>query len=120
MDSATKSLVEKEYSHLSSIYFNSAYFGPSPIRAKASIEAAVARELDPSFYAYDDWMSISEKLRIKFAQILNVSPDMITHSTSSSDVVNIVGAQPRIADRDGHGSSSGLTALVDRSEFSAL
>lgn len=90
MDLATKGLIEKEYSHLKTIYFNSAYFGPSPIRSKATIEAAMQRELDPSFYAYDDWMSISEKLRVKFARLLNVSPDCITHSTSSSDVVNIV------------------------------
>lgn len=90
MDSATKSLVEKEYAHLKTIYFNSAYFGPSPIRAKETIMQAMNRELDPSFYAYDDWMSISEKLRIKIAQLLNVSPDTITHSTSSSDVINIV------------------------------
>ena len=52
--------------------------------------AAMERELDPSFYAYDDWMSISEKLRIKFATLINASPDCITHSTSSSDVINIV------------------------------
>jgi selenocysteine lyase/cysteine desulfurase len=90
MDSATSLLVEKEYSHLKSIYFNSAYFGPSPIRSKTTILAAMERELDPSFYAYEDWMSISEKLRIKFAALINVSPDCITHSTSSSDVVNIV------------------------------
>lgn len=90
MDSATRSLIEKEYSHLKTIYFNSAYFGPSPIRSKATIEEAMQRELDPSFYAYDDWMSISEKLRIKLAKILNVSTDEITHSTSSSDVINIV------------------------------
>jgi cysteine desulfurase/selenocysteine lyase len=90
MDSATRSLIEKEFSQLKSIYFNSAYFGPSPIRSKVTIEAAMQRELDPSFYAYDDWMSISEKLRIKFAALLKVSPDTITHSTSSSDVVNIV------------------------------
>lgn len=90
MDSTTKSLVEKEYAHLSSIYFNSAYFGPSPIRSKDTITAAMNRELDPSFYAYDDWMSISEKLRVKFADLLGVSPDTITHSTSSSDVINIV------------------------------
>lgn len=90
MDSATQSLIEKEYSHLKTIYFNSAYFGPSPIRAKETIMAAMEKELDPSFYAYDDWMSISEKLRVKFAKLIGVSPDMITHSTSSSDVVNIV------------------------------
>jgi selenocysteine lyase/cysteine desulfurase len=90
MDSATKSLIKKEYEHLKSIYFNSAYFGPSPIRSKSTILAAMERELDPSFYAYDDWMSISEKLRVKFAALINVSADCITHSTSSSDVVNIV------------------------------
>ena len=48
------------------------------------------RELDPSFYAYDDWMSISEKLRVKFADLIKVSADNITHSTSSSDVINII------------------------------
>lgn len=90
MDFATKSLVEKEYAHLKTLYFNSAYFGPSPMRSKKSTETALARELDPSFYAYEDWMSISEKLRVKFAKLLNASPDMITHSTSSSDVINII------------------------------
>ncbi len=90
MEKALRSLIEKEYAHLKSIYFNSAYFGPSPIRSKATILAAMERELDPSFYAYDDWMSISEKLRVKFATLINTSPDNITHSTSSSDVVNIV------------------------------
>lgn len=90
MDLATQSLIEKEYAHLKTIYFNTAYFGPSPIRSKASIEAAMQKELDPSFYAYDDWMSISEKLRVKFANLLGTSSDNITHSTSSSDVVNIV------------------------------
>lgn len=90
MDSATKSLIEKEYAHLKSIYFNSAYFGPSPIRSKTTIMAAMEKELDPSFYAYDEWMSISEKLRVKFARLLNVAPEFITHSTSSSDVVNII------------------------------
>lgn len=90
MDAATRSLIEKEYAHLKTLYFNSAYFGPSPIRAKETITKAMNRELDPSFYAYDDWMSISEKLRVKFAELIQVSPDMITHSTSSSDVINII------------------------------
>ena len=90
MDLATKSLIEKEYSHLKTLYFNSAYFGPSPIRAKETITQAMNRELDPSFYPYEEWMGISEKLRVKFADLLQVSPDTITHSTSSSDVINII------------------------------
>ena len=60
------------------------------MRSKETITAAMNRELDPSFYAYDDWMSISEKLRVKFADLIKVSPDNITHSTSSSDVINII------------------------------
>jgi selenocysteine lyase/cysteine desulfurase len=90
MDSVTQKLIEKEYAHLKSTYFNSAYFGPSPIRSKVTIEQAMQKELDPSFYAYDEWMNISENLRIKFAQLLKTKADFITHSTSSSDVVNIV------------------------------
>ena len=90
MDLVTTQLVKKEYAHLETVYFNTAYFGPSPIRAKETILKAMGRELDPSFYAYDDWMSISEKLRVSFAELINVSPDTITHSTSSSDVVNII------------------------------
>ena len=90
MDTVTTSLVEKEYAHLKTVYFNTAYFGPSPLRAKETILKAMGRELDPSFYAYEDWMSISEKLRVSFAELINVSPDTITHSTSSSDVVNII------------------------------
>lgn len=90
MDLATKSLIEKEYSHLKTLYFNTAYFGPSPIRAKETITQAMNRELDPSFYPYEEWMGISEKLRVKFADLLQVSPDTITHSTSSSDVINII------------------------------
>lgn len=90
MDAATRKLIDQEYSHLKTLYFNSAYFGPSPIRSKETITKAMNRELDPSFYAYDDWMSISEKLRVKFAELIQVSPDMITHSTSSSDVINII------------------------------
>lgn len=90
MDAATRTLIEKEYAHLKTLYFNSAYFGPSPIRSKETITQAMNRELDPSFYAYDDWMSISEKLRVKFANLIGVSADNITHSTSSSDVINII------------------------------
>ncbi len=90
MDAATRTLIEKEYSHLKTLYFNSAYFGPSPMRSKETITKAMNRELDPSFYAYDDWMSISEKLRVKFADLIGVSADNITHSTSSSDVINII------------------------------
>jgi len=90
MESGTQNYIDQEYQHLKSNFFNSAYFGPSPISSKKLIEEAMNKELDPSFYAYNDWMSISERIRVKLAKLLNVDPMHITHSTSSSDVVNIV------------------------------
>ncbi len=90
MDSVTQKLIDQEYQHLKSNYFNSAYFGPSPMSSKKLIEAAMEKELDPSFYEYNDWMGISERIRVKIAKLLNVDPMHITHSTSSSDVINII------------------------------
>ena len=56
MNSEQTYLIRKEFAHLSTIYFNSAYFGPSPFRAKIKIEKAMQKELDPSFYDYNTWM----------------------------------------------------------------
>lgn len=90
MDTATKDLIQSEYAHLKSVFFNSAYFGPSPMSAKKLMTEAMDRELDPSFYPYNEWMGISERIRVKLADFMQVSPDTITHSTSASDVINIV------------------------------
>jgi len=90
MDTATRNFIQSEYAHLKSVFFNSAYFGPSPISAKKLMTEAMDRELDPSFYPYNDWMGISERIRVKLADFMQVSPDTITHSTSASDIINIV------------------------------
>jgi cysteine desulfurase / selenocysteine lyase len=87
---ALEDLVKKEYHHLDSIYFNTAYFGPSPYSAKQKVSRALQKELDPSFYDYNTWMGISERLRCLVADVLKTSPDAITHSTSSSDIINLV------------------------------
>lgn len=83
-------LVKKEYHHLDSIYLNTAYFGPSPYSAKQKVSRALQKELDPSFYDYNTWMGISERLRCLMADLLKTTPDALTHSTSSSDVMNTV------------------------------
>jgi cysteine desulfurase / selenocysteine lyase len=83
-------LVRKEYNHLDSLYFNTAYFGPSPYSAKQKVSRALQKELDPSFYDYNTWMGISERLRCLMADLIKSTPDNITHATSSSDVMNIV------------------------------
>lgn len=83
-------LIENEFSHLSSIFFNSAYFGPSPARSRKLIEQAVAKEMDPSFYPYNDWISIPDKIRDKLAKLLGCSSDHIAHSSSTTDIVSLV------------------------------
>ncbi|MCO4794211.1 MAG: aminotransferase class V-fold PLP-dependent enzyme [Bacteriovoracaceae bacterium] len=85
-----KELIRKEYHHLDTFYFNTAYFGPSPYSAKQKVSRALQKELDPSFYNYNTWMGVSERIRIQLAGILDCNPDHITHSTSTSDIVNIV------------------------------
>lgn len=86
----TVELIKKEFHHLDTIFFNSAYFGPSPYSAKQKISRAVQKELDPSFYSYNNWMGIPERVREQYACLLECSPDHITHACSTSDIVNIV------------------------------
>lgn len=83
-------LISKEFSHLSSLYFNSAYFGPSPYRAKQKISNAVFKELDPSFFPYNTWMGIPELNRKKIAQLLDCSSDQIAHTTSVTDSISMI------------------------------
>jgi len=90
MNLEIKELIKKEYHHLDSLFFNTAYFGPSPYSAKQKVSRALQKELDPSFFDYNTWMGISDRLREKIAQLVGCDMDDITHSTSSSDVVNTV------------------------------
>jgi cysteine desulfurase/selenocysteine lyase len=90
MKSELVELIKKEFNHLGSVYFNTAYFGPSPYSAKHKIMKAVERELDPSFYAYDTWMGIPERIRKEIARLLDVSADNIMHSTATTDIINTV------------------------------
>lgn len=83
-----KELVKSEFAHLDSTYFNTAYFGPSPYRAKQKVSRALQKELDPSFYDYNTWMGISERLRGMIATFLGRLVDTIAHSASSSDTIN--------------------------------
>ncbi len=83
-------LIKKEFHHLDTTYFNSAYFGPSPFRAKQKINLALEKELNPSFYPYETWMEIPGHIRYKFAQLVGCPEDHIALSTSTSDIVSLV------------------------------
>lgn len=83
-------LIKNEYHHLDTFYFNTAYFGPSPYSAKQKVSRALQKELDPSYHNYNTWMGVSERIRILLAGIVDCNPDHIMHSTSTSDIMNLV------------------------------
>jgi cysteine desulfurase/selenocysteine lyase len=83
-------LIKKEFTHLSTDYFNTAYFGPSPYRAKQKVANALFKELDPSFFPYHAWIGIPDRIRLKIASLLKLSSDHIALGTSTSDFVSMV------------------------------
>ena len=60
------------------------------LRARKAVIEALERELDPSFYHHDEWLSIPEKIRQEGAFLLGLSPDTLTHSTSTAEIVSTV------------------------------
>lgn len=87
---AWNDLIKKEFHHLDTIYFNTAYFGPSPYSAKQKVSRALQKELDPSFHEYSNWIGIPERIRSLISDVTGLPVDNITHSTSTSDVINTI------------------------------
>lgn len=90
MDSHTKELIRSEFAHLDVLYFNTAYFGPSPYRCKLKIQNALQKELDPSYYPYNTWMGIPDRMRWQIASLLKCDSYHIAHSTSVTDTISLV------------------------------
>lgn len=93
-------LIKSEFTHLDTLYFNTAYFGPSPYRAKQRVMQALQKELNPSFYDYDVWMGIGDRIREKIAQVLNCKSTHIAHQTSVSDINTLVATGLNLAKDD--------------------
>ena len=87
---AFRALIEEEFDHGDILYFNAAYFGPSPQRSIDNIKMALVEEARPFFKNMELWMDIPERVRQKFAGLLGVEAKHISHATSSSDVINRV------------------------------
>ena len=85
-----RTLVEEEFDHGAILYFNAAYFGPSPKRALDNVKMALVEEAHPFFKNMEIWMDIPERLRGKIAGLLGVGSKHIAHSTSTSTLVNQV------------------------------
>ncbi len=83
-------IISTEFSALSSLYFNSAYFGPSPQRSRKKLDLVLKKEFDPSFYPYENWIHKAEELRGLLAQLLDCSADCIAHGSSSSDNISLL------------------------------
>ncbi len=90
MKAQASETIRKEFAHIDALYFNTAYFGPSPYRAKQKVSNALFKELDPSFTAYNTWMGIPDRIRTQIAKLLQVSPDNIALQSSTTDVISIV------------------------------
>jgi selenocysteine lyase/cysteine desulfurase len=83
-----KDFIHKEFSHISSIYFNTAYFGPSPYRSKQKVQNALFKELDPSFYQYHSWTNIPDRLRKKISALTRLPEEQISLGTSTGDTIS--------------------------------
>ncbi len=75
---------------LKSIYFNSAYFGPTPVRAKEYVEKALKRTMDPAGITNKDWLELPDKMRQKLAALMGVNANNLALSTSVSEIVSHV------------------------------
>ncbi len=96
MQTDFRELIRSEYSHIDSIYFNTAYFGPSPYRAKQKVSRALQKELDPSFFNYNTWIGIPERIREQLAQWLDLPVNQLAHFNSVSDVNNAIASGIKI------------------------
>lgn len=83
-------IIKKEFAHLDNLYFNSAYFGPSPYRVKQKVSNALYKELDPSFVMYNTWIGIPDRVRKQIAKFMNCADDDVCLQTSTTDIINIV------------------------------
>ncbi len=90
MKAEAQERIRKEFAHIDTLYFNSAYFGPSPYLAKQKVSNALFKELDPSFYAYNTWMGIPDRIRKQISKLLATNEDNIALQTSTSDIINLV------------------------------
>ncbi len=82
------STVEKEFSALEGIYLNSAYLGPLPRRSCLATEKLLSRLANPTFWPFEEWQELPEKVRASIAQILGVRPESIAHHGSVSEIVS--------------------------------
>lgn len=75
---------------LKSVYLNSAYFGPTPKRAKELIDLSLKRSMDPAFLGFDEWFKLTEQNRVRLARLIGTAPDAVALSTSVSELVGHV------------------------------
>lgn len=90
MTEITDQLIEKEFSHIANMYFDTAYSGPVPLGAKEKLPAAIEAEMNPAHYGEIPWGPMNESVREDLANLLGVSAERISHNTSTTEVISLV------------------------------
>jgi len=89
-DQVATDKIAKEFSDLSSLYFNTAYMGPSPKRAVDVGKSFLAQEGDPSFLPYEKWRDIPNEIRAKIAKLLAGDPQQVSIHTATGEFNSLI------------------------------
>ncbi len=81
---------EMEFGTLKQGYFNSAYFGPLPNRAKTAGVSAIEHSQNPVDFPYSRWRGLPDQVRDQFGVLLGVSGDNISHHGAVSEVISYI------------------------------
>ena len=81
-------IVTEEFSHIKSLFFNTAQKGPSPLSSKTYLDKAMAIELDPTGYHYTEWGTYNEEVRSEIATFLGCDINHIAHHASTSEAIS--------------------------------
>lgn len=75
---------------LKSLYFNSAYLGPTPRRSAEYVTQMLGRLQDPAFFGHTEWRGLPDDNRVRLAKLVGCSAENLAWSTSVSELVSHV------------------------------
>jgi cysteine desulfurase / selenocysteine lyase len=97
---------------IKSTYFNTAYFGPTPTRAREYVERSLKRTMDPFNLGFDEWKPAPDRLRKKLSPLIGLPEDNLAIGTSVSEFVSHVA--------NGLGLKSGDDVMLMQDDFPSM
>jgi cysteine desulfurase/selenocysteine lyase len=79
---------QREFPGLQQKFFNSAYYGPSPLRSRQAAQRAIDIEMNPVDFPFAKWRDIPDRVRGALARLLDVSGENISHHASVTEVIS--------------------------------